>query len=161
MEKSKIEFLKTIVSDGVKYYIDPIREKPVMATPEERVRQIVLEYIITDLKVPVEMVVVEGRLSYYGINTDDRADIIIEAVSPDDNMRVPIAVIECKAPEITLGDEAHTQMVGYADRLNTMYCMLTNGIDQFSYFYDENSQKYVEIKGLPCYEDMGIGSILT
>lgn len=38
----------------------------------------------------------------------DRADIIIEAISPKDKMREPIAVIECKAPEITLGDEAHT-----------------------------------------------------
>ena len=60
----KVEFLRTVVNNGIEYYIDPIREKPAIATPEETVRQNTLEYLVSVLGVPVEMIVVEGRLAH-------------------------------------------------------------------------------------------------
>ena len=56
------------------HYIDPVREKYVPATPEEEVRQKVLQYLITVLKVPKQAIRVEYLLSKSGLDSKNRAD---------------------------------------------------------------------------------------
>jgi hypothetical protein len=84
---------------GKECYLDPIRKKLILITPEETIRQRVLSYIINELKVPMEMISVEDHLSHYGIKSSLRADILIKCFTKDDEL-IPIAVIECKAPGI-------------------------------------------------------------
>ena len=54
---------------GKDCYLDPIRKKLIYITPEETVRQKVISYLIDDLKVPAEMILVEEHLSHYGIQS--------------------------------------------------------------------------------------------
>ncbi len=149
-----VRLLQMVHIGNADYYMDPIRQKPVLATPEETVRQKVIRYLLKDLQVPPEMICVEERLSHFGLDTADRADIIIEGYIASQKILEPIAVIECKAENIFLGEIQHKQLCRYADKLNAAYCMLTNGIDEFSYYYDENEQRYVNIKTLPEYPAM-------
>ena len=60
-------------------YLDPIRQKFIVATPEEKVRQKVITYLINNLKAPKDMICVEEHLAHYGdVDTLDRADITID-----------------------------------------------------------------------------------
>lgn len=138
---------------GKECYLDPIRKKLVYITPEETVRQRVLAYIINDLKVPMEMISVEDHLSHYGIKSSLRVDILIKCFT-EENELIPIAVIECKAPGIGLGEKTANQMLEYSDLLGCDYAMMINGDEYFCYYYTEQEGKYIQINSFPCYKDM-------
>ena len=139
---------------GRKCYLDPIRERLIYITPEETVRQKILSYLINTLNVPQKMIQVEAPLSHYGIKTRDRADIIIEKFDAEANVIKPLAVIECKAPGILLGDIVVDQMFRYADNLGADFCVMTDGEMLFCYYYDENRNRYLPVETLPTYLSM-------
>ena len=133
-------------------YLDPIREKLIYVTPEETVRQHVISYLLKNLKVPKNLICVEEPLKHYGIKTKDRADIIIDRYDEETENFYPLAVIECKAPEIFLDDKAREQLFGYSEELGNKYCWLTNGEE--NYFYYLENDEYIEIDELPSYAEM-------
>ena len=53
------------------------------------------------------MIQVEMRLSKYQVNSARRADIIVERFNGNKGELSPLAIIECKAPEIMIGDSAN------------------------------------------------------
>ena len=63
--------------DNKQYYLDPIRRKLILITPEETVRQKMIQFILNYMKIPEKLISVEEKLSHYGINSKLRADIII------------------------------------------------------------------------------------
>lgn len=139
--------------NGKDCYLDPIRQKLIYITPEETVRQKTIFYLMEDLGVPKELMVVEQHLSHYGIETKKRADIVIHKVDKE-NVERPIAVVECKAPDVYLDLKARTQMVEYCDLIGADYAMLINGVEAYCYKYDEKTDRYLDIASLPHYKDM-------
>ena len=93
-------------------------------TPEETVRQSVILYLTDTLHVPIQEIISEQHLSHYGITSKKRADIVIHALDAD-QQSVPIAVIECKAPNVYLDMKAKEQMFEYCDLMGATYAMLT------------------------------------
>lgn len=139
--------------NGKDCYLDPIRKKLITISPEETVRQKVLSYIITELKVPLHAIMVEQHLSHYGINSRRRADIVIEALTRDKNNILPLAVIECKAPNVPLDEKAMKQMLAYCDEIGAIYAMLVNQHDFLCFKYiDEKG--YIPITEFPQYKQM-------
>ncbi|MBR5252127.1 MAG: type I restriction enzyme HsdR N-terminal domain-containing protein [Oscillospiraceae bacterium] len=138
---------------GKNHYLDPVRKKLIHITPEETVRQKVISYIIENLNVPAESIVVEQHLSHYGIKTKKRADIVIHKMTSDGNY-CPICVIECKSPDVYLDDNARNQLLDYCDLIEADYAMMVNGVDCFCYKYDESCNNYVAITELPQYGEM-------
>ena len=100
-----------------KCYLDPIRKKLIYITPEETIRQKMITYLIEKLNVPMDMLIVEQNLSHYGIKSRKRADIVIHKL--ENNQMLPIAVVECKAPNVYLDDKARDQMLEYCDLLES------------------------------------------
>ena len=98
-------------------FLDPIRHKLIYITPEETVRQRVGSFLINELKVPANMIAVEENLSHYYKDIKKRADIVIMGYNVKENASSPIAVIECKAPGVLLGEKASVQMIEYSDTL--------------------------------------------
>ena len=139
--------------NGKECYLDPIRKKLIYITPEETVRQKVISYLINELNVPEDMIVVEQHLSHYGVQSKKRADIVIHGVNKDNNL-YPVAVIECKAPEVYLDEKAHNQMIDYCDLIDADYAMMINGIDQICYMYSYKKKQYILLTELPNYKDM-------
>lgn len=153
MGKDIIKLPPIYKRNGKDCYLDPIRKRLIYITPEETVRQEVISYLIDSLNVPAEMLSVEQHLSHYGINTKKRADIVIHKMDSEDVSR-PVAVIECKAPEIYLDMKAKEQMLEYCDLIGADYAMLTNGIDQYCFKYDIERDEYIILTDLPKYQDM-------
>lgn len=134
-------------------YLDPIRKKLIYITPEETVRQKVSFYLQEELQVPAEQIVIEQHLSHYGIESKKRADIVIHAYE-NEAQSVPIAVVECKAPDVPLDLKAREQMIDYCDSLGADYAMLTNGWNTYCFHYDDIRKRYVDIEEFPKYKDM-------
>ena len=134
-------------------YLDPVRKKLIYITPEETVRQKVISYLIDILNVPAEMISVEAHLSHYGVKSNRRADIIIHGADDEGILR-PLAIVECKAPGVILGEKAADQITDYCNSLGCDFAMLVNDCESFTYHYDERRDEYVQIDGLPKYSEL-------
>ena len=144
---------KIYTRKGRECYLDPIRKKLIYITPEETVRQKVISHLLYDLDVPADMISVEENLSHYGIKSIRRTDITIKCLTKDGDL-IPVAVIECKAPGIGLGDKVAEQLSFYSDTLGCDYAMMINDIEYQCYHYNEATQRYDLLEKLPCYADI-------
>ena len=134
-------------------YLDPVRRKLIYITPEETIRQKVISYLIDVLEVPAEVISVEAHLSHYGVKSKRRADIIIHGADDEGILR-PVAIVECKAPGIILGEKAADQITDYCNSLGCDFAMMVNDCESFTYHYDETRDEYVQIEGLPKYTEL-------
>ena len=99
---------------------DPLRKKDVSLTPEERVRQWCIGVLSDQLEVPLHMMMSEVGFKLGG--KQFRADILIY-----DRKAQPLAVVECKRPEVELTREVLDQAIRYNMVLNVPYIFITNG----------------------------------
>ena len=134
-------------------YLDPVRKKLIYITPEETVRQKVISYLIDVLEVPAEVISVEAHLSHYGVKSKRRADIIIHGADDEGILR-PVAIVECKAPGIILGEKVADQITDYCNSLGCDFAMMVNDCESFTYHYDETRDEYIQIEGLPKYSEL-------
>jgi len=96
---------------------------------------------------------VEAHLSHYGVKSKRRADIIIHGADDEGILR-PVAIVECKAPGIILGEKAADQITDYCNSLGCDFAMMVNDCESFTYHYDEMRDEYVQIEGLPKYSEL-------
>lgn len=159
-EIKKMEMPVVHMSEGKEYYLDPFRKRLILITPEEVVRQQVLQYLLHCVKAPKELILVEMLISKYQIESKRRADIIIEKFDEQTKLLSPLAVIECKAPDIMIGDDAINQALDYADMLLVEYVFITNGETLVAAKYNAKLNTYIDIQGIPTYEDMLSGKVI-
>ena len=131
-DENYVKLPKVYKRAGKDCYLDPIRNKLIHITPEETVRQRVIQYLI-ETGVPSEMIDVEEHLSHYGINSNKRADIVVRAYENESNSLVPVMVVECKAPNVTIGYKEQEQVFEYADLIGADFVVVTNG--RYNYCY--------------------------
>ena len=154
MDFNKYEIPEVVIKNGKKYIYDKVRKKDVLFTPEEKVRQQVLTYLIDELKVPEYMIDEETAMSYYKVISSKRPDILILKKDEKTGEAVPMAVIECKRNNTLIDGVIIEQTLHYAEQLGCNYAMITDG-DYVDVAYCELDNKMlVSIKSLPNYEDM-------
>src|SRR5271157_5319031 len=85
---------------------DPIRQRNVAATPEEIVRQRLLQMMLGDLGYPKGLLAVEKNFGRFR----RRADIVCYSYNREQEL-IPLLVIECKARDCT--PEAREQALAY------------------------------------------------
>ncbi len=124
---------------------DPLRKKEVPLTPEEKVRQWFIDLLNRQMSVPKHMMMSE--VSFKLGEKQFRADIIIY-----DRAAKPLAVIECKRPEIPIGTAVLEQAVRYNMVLNVKYIIITNGFKTF--IFERKDGRYEPVNSAPDYEKM-------
>ena len=150
----KYEIPEVVIKNGKKYIYDKVRKKDILFTPEEKVRQQVLTYLIDELKVPEYMIDEEIAMSYYKVISSKRPDILILKKDEKTGEAVPMAVIECKRNNTLIDGVIIEQTLHYAEQLGCNYAMITDG-DYVDVAYCElNNKMLVSIKSLPNYADM-------
>ena len=102
------------------FVFDTIRKKWLLLTPEEWVRQHVVNYLITEKKYPAALISLEKEIELNG--TKKRYDIVVYSKDLKPNI-----IIECKAPEIELSEQVLEQAQRYNLTLNVNYIFITNG----------------------------------
>ena len=103
---------------------DAYRKKWLVLTPEEWVRQHVLNYLIQIKKYPAGQIAMEREIELNG--TKKRFDILVF-----DNNKLPLILVECKAPFIDLDKIVLEQALRYNLVVNSKFVMITNGVSDF------------------------------
>jgi type I site-specific restriction endonuclease len=117
---------------------DPLRKKSVARTPEEEVRQWFISAVLHEgMGVPEHMMMSEVSLNFN--NMDRRADIVVYSRSGK-----PAMIVECKRPEVELGQETVDQALRYNKVLDVKYITITNGRKTFMFRRGEEGYEYLE-----------------
>lgn len=124
---------------------DPLRKRNVTATPEERVRQWFILQLKEAFKVPGHLMMSEVGFRFGG--KPYRADIIVY-----DRNASPLAVVECKRPDVALDAAVVEQAMRYNAVLGVKFLMLTNG--NLTYIYTLKEGRFVPCDHIPSYEEM-------
>ena len=115
-----------------------VRNKYIVCTPEEWVRQHVLNYLISVEGKKKGLMAVEYDLRYNGLKR--RADIVVF-----NNDGIPEVLIECKATTVSLTNDVLNQAAQYNNELRVKKLILTNGIEHVECIID-HIKRNVEFK---------------
>ena len=127
------------------YIWDPLRRKSVRSTPEEQVRQWFISVLHEGMKVPEHMMGSEVALEHAGKSY--RADIVVW-----DRSAAPLMVVECKRPEVELGQDVVDQALRYNNELHVRYIVITNGIKTFMFVRTADGWQFLQ--KAPLWEEM-------
>ncbi len=126
---------------------DEIRKKFIIITPEEWVRQHVVQFLLQDKKYPKSHINVEKLLKINDLNK--RYDVVV--YNPDGSIFI---LVECKAPEIKISQHTFDQIARYNMTLNAEYLMVTNGLNHYFCKMDYEKEKYDFLPELPEYQSL-------
>lgn len=130
-----------------KYVFDRIRKKKVVLTPEEWVRQSIINHLITKLNYPEGLISIESLLKYNNLNK--RSDILVKSRNGIDNY----LLIECKSFKMRLNESHLSQVSVYNNVYSSKYMMITNGIDHFVISGSDKSVDINILNYIPDYVD--------
>lgn len=139
--------LRRRAADGAIEVYDELRRIWVMLTPEEWVRQHFTHYMIEHLDYPA--VRMANEVGLHLNNTSRRCDTVIY-----DAYAKPIAIVEYKAPEVTIRRQTFDQIVRYNLVLKTPYLFVSNGLRHYCVSINPDSGEYRFLDGLPRYDDI-------
>jgi len=126
---------------------DPVRKKYVTLTPEEWVRQHVINYLVNDKGFPVSLISAEGNIRLY--KTSKRYDVV--AFDRNGN---PLLIVECKSPDIKLDQNVVDQVIRYNLTLRVNYLIITNGMRHFCLKRDTQKDFYIPLDEIPSYNEL-------
>ncbi|WP_396634688.1 type I restriction enzyme HsdR N-terminal domain-containing protein [Maribacter sp. R86514] len=121
---------------------DVIRKKFLVLTPEEWVRQHVVQFLIQEKKYPVSHINVEKQITLNGLKK--RYDVVV--FKPNGQLHI---LVECKAPEVSISQMTFDQIAQYNFKLNATYLMVTNGLSHYYCQTDLIAEKYEFMKEIP------------
>jgi len=123
---------------------DEIRKKFVVLTPEEWVRQHVVQFLLLEKHYPKSWINVEKELKLH--QTTKRYDVVV--YKPDGSI---FLVVECKAPSVAIKQATFDQIARYNLSLQATYLMVTNGLNHYYCQLDYEAEKYHFLNELPDY----------
>ena len=98
---------------------DPFRKIWVVLTPEEWVRQNVLQYLVQVAKYPASLIAVEKEIKLGELAK--RFDIVVY------QQEKPWMIIECKEANVKINESTILQILQYQQVLNATFLIVTNG----------------------------------
>ncbi len=128
--------------DGLRYIWDAFRKKYVQLTPEEWVRQNLLQTLVQKYHYPAGLIAVEKELKI--ANLKKRYDAVVF-----DRSRQPWMLIECKAPHIILNESTLLQTLNYYRKLQCPFVMIGNGAT--TYVASIDSSSFAWLDSVPAY----------
>ena len=136
--------LKIKLVEETTQVFDEVRKKYFKLTPEEWVRQTFLHYLNKDKNYPFGLMGVEKMVKYNSLKT--RADIVIY-----NREGMPIVIVECKAPNVKITQDAFNQIAKYNYKLRVKYLVVTNGLQHFCCEMDYENNKFTFLAEIPEY----------
>ena len=121
-------------SENKRFILDPIRKKFVLLTPEEWVRQHVIQDLL-DKGISKTRLSIEKQFDVMG--QKKRFDVVVAGK----NASIAL-LVECKAPEVPITQDTFDQIARYQFALNANYLMVTNGLAHIYCQIDYTQQTY-------------------
>lgn len=126
---------------------DSIRKKWVALSPEEWVRQNFTSYLIHEKKYPKSLMRIEETIKSF--DKTKRCDVVVYS-----NEIVPLAIIECKAPDIKITEKTFNQIAIYNSAVKAPYLIVTNGLDHYCCKINFKDNSYSFIDEIPDYQKL-------
>jgi hypothetical protein len=128
-------------SEGKVWIFDVIRKKFVVLTPEEWVRQHLINYLIAHLGYPKALVKIETGLQYNSLRK--RSDILVY-----DREGKPWMIVECKSFDVELTQKSVQQVAVYNTTIHASYVVVSNGLKHICYQVNELNET-IQIRNFP------------
>ena len=128
---------------GVKQIFAVIRKKWLVLTPEEWVRQNMLQFLVLIKNYPPSLVAVEKEIKLGELKK--RCDIVVY-----NRQSQPWMIIECKEMSVTLSQKTMEQILRYHITLPAKYLVITNG--SYCFGFQKKESQFVEINDFPDFE---------
>jgi hypothetical protein len=127
---------------GALKIFDLARKKYVALTPEEWVRQHLINYLNIHKGYPIGLMMVEKEFKYNGLSK--RADIVV-----CDRTGAPLLMAECKSADVEITQRVFDQAMRYNLTMNVKLMVLSNGVNHFCFQLDRERQTYIALTEIP------------
>ncbi|MDR3184244.1 MAG: type I restriction enzyme HsdR N-terminal domain-containing protein [Prevotellaceae bacterium] len=131
---------------------DPVRKKYVALTPEEWVRQQLVQFLVSERQVPLPVIGVEVVVPFNRRNL--RADVIVYG-----RRGQPLLLAECKAADVKLTSGTFMQLAGYNLMLHVPWLIVSNGLQLYCCVFNAAAGRYDFVAGVPVYEEMNMEKV--
>lgn len=132
--------------DGVRIW-DPLRRRWLVCTPEEWVRQHVINHLVNDLGCPAPLIVQEHRITLNGLAK--RADVVVHGPAGR-----PMLLVECKAPGVPVDQRTFEQAARYNRVFRVPWLLVTNGLRHYCCRLDLDTGAVEFLPAVPPYGAM-------
>ncbi len=143
----KIKFSKGQVKvrqqAGLNEVFDIIRKKWLVLTPEEWVRQNMIQYLLIKKKYPASLISVEKEIKLGELRK--RCDLVVY-----DRSSLPWMIVECKEMNVPLSQKTIEQVLRYHITLPATYLIITNG--SYTFGFQKKDNQFYEINEFPDFE---------
>ena len=136
---------KIITENGKHRIFDILRKSHVALTPEEWVRQHFVHYLISTKGYPASLMANETAINLNNIKL--RCDTVVY-----DNNLTPRAIIEYKAPNVTIKKNTFSQIARYNLVLKVDYLIISNGLKHYCCKMDYTTNSYTFMQEIPDYQ---------
>ncbi len=113
------------------FIYDNIRNKWIMLTPEEWVRQHIIKYLQTEYLYPSSLFAIEKEIQVGELKK--RFDIVIYKDA------MPWMIIECKQTDVVISSSTLQQTLAYNSKIQAPYLCLSNGTNTFLWKFENNT----------------------
>lgn len=139
--------LKLTKSEGKVFVWDVFRKTKLQLTPEEWVRQHFLHFLVNEKQIPIGLIATEYNIEVNKLKR--RCDGVVF-----NRNSKPIAIIECKAPEIKLSEQTFYQIAQYNFKLRVDWLILTNGLETIVAMVNHEQKTLDYFKSVPDFEQL-------
>ncbi|MFV0290379.1 MAG: type I restriction enzyme HsdR N-terminal domain-containing protein [Mangrovibacterium sp.] len=126
------------------YIFDEIRQKFIVLTPEEWVRQHFIKYLNEHLHYPASLMNVEGGLKLNG--NSYRADLLIYNRNGE-----PLMLVEFKAASVKISQETFQQISRYNMIYRVPYLLVSNGMQHYCCRVNFEKNSFEFLSEIPLY----------
>lgn len=134
-------------ADGNIAIWDATRRRYVVLTPEEWVRQHFVAFLVAHRGYPAGRIGNEISLTLNGMPR--RCDTIVY-----DAQGNPLALVEYKAPHVTITQGTFDQIVRYNSQFLVPYIIVSNGLTHYCCHIDYTTRTHTFLPDIPTYNDM-------
>ncbi|MGB0176674.1 MAG: type I restriction enzyme HsdR N-terminal domain-containing protein [Owenweeksia sp.] len=124
---------------------DHIRQKYLLLTPEEWVRQHLVHYLIS-LGYPKTAIALEGGFKL--LSKSRRTDILIY------KLQKPYMIVECKAPQVKISQDTFDQAMQYNLHYNVPFILISNGLHHYTARVLREEQRLEFLENIPSYDQI-------
>lgn len=128
-------------TEGKEWIFDELRKQWVRLSPEEWVRQNILQYFIQVMNIPASLIAVEKEIKIGELRK--RFDILVYKSSS------PWLMVECKEMNVPIDESVLKQVLHYNTGIPVPFVMVSNG--NMSYAFEINEQGMSALDKLPSY----------
>ncbi len=133
--------------DGHTCVFDILRQRYVVLTPEEWVRQHFVHFLIKQKGYPAALL--GNEISLAVGNTRKRCDTVLY-----DQQAHPRMIVEYKAPHIAVNQKVFDQISRYNMALHVDYLIVSNGLSHYCLRMNCGDGSYSFLPDIPSYEEL-------